>query len=72
MTDKELKILIQLNQCAYRLEKANLVLAGIDAKLYAFSAKQFKSISCSRSPAECINELDYVLIQAPYIDSGAS
>lgn len=75
MNNRQLAAIRKVEEAMVELEASGLILAGIDTDLLVFSKRQYYSIAEGRfghSPAEVINELDYQVIECPYLDSGGT
>ncbi len=73
----QFRAIVRLEKAMARIEASGLLLAGVDNRLVAFTAKQFRELSDKREgpalgPAQIINELDHAVIDCPYIDSGGA
>lgn len=72
MNARQTKAVDALQRAITRCQNVGLSMAGIDDDLVIFRTSDFTAVSNGKSPAEVINEMDYVSLEAPYIDSGAS
>ena len=77
MNHKQLAAIREVEKAMQELSKSGLVLAGVDDSLVTFSRRQYYKLPKNQfgqrlGPAECINQLDYIAIDCPYLDSGGT
>lgn len=77
MNNKQLAAIREVETAMKKLANSGLVLAGVDSDLIAFTKRQYYKLPKNNyghlpGPAEVVNELDYIKIECPYIDSGGT
>lgn len=77
MNNKQLAAIREVEAAMKKLANSGLVLAGVDAELIAFPKRQYYKMPKDDfgqlpGPAKIINELDYISIKCPFLDSGGT
>jgi len=77
MNNRQRAAVCAVEEAMVELKASGLILAGVDDCLIAFSRRQYYKLPKTvfgnvPAPAEIINELDHLIIDCPYIDSGGT
>lgn len=77
MNNRQLAAIREVEAAMKKLEAAGLVIAGIDSDLVAFRKRQYYGIPKNKwgvlpHPSGIINDLDYEIIECPFIDAGGT
>ena len=79
MNNRQKAAIRKAEEAMEELKSAGLALAGVDNGLLVFSRRQYDKVAAKNlnygnlpSPSEIINELEYEVINCPYMDGGAT